>query len=344
MKSLLNWRVIVSIFLALALFVGLVFLTFRWLDAYTNYGKEVPVPNVMNHSVHEAIRVLDEAGLEYEVDSAKYDPKYKAFQVLGVFPKPGSRVKDGRTIVLRVNPRTWAKVTLPDILNKYKGLAFRRLQQVGLMVGDTIYEPNIQRDAVIRLLYNGNEIKPGVQLPRFSAIDMVIGTGPKRNIPVPNLVGLTVAEAREWVQQNLFEIGIIEYNEGGNDPHSIIYYQDPAPGALRDQGMQIDLWASKKNPSQLQGKINYLNSIYRIRIDTALAPIKYEEIPAFEEPVFETKPSKKIENKPAKEESKNTGETKSINAQPAARSSKLHDDHKTTTPSSEKPKTKIVME
>lgn len=338
MKSLFNWRVMVSIVLALAIFVGLVLLTFRWLDIYTNHGKEVPVPNVMNQSVHEAIRVLDEAGLEYEVDSAKYDPKYKAFQVLAVFPKPGSRVKDGRTIVLRVNPRTWAKVTLPDILNKYKGLAFRRLEQVGLTVGDTIYEPNIQRDAVIRLLYNSNEIKPGVQLPRFSAIDIVIGTGPKRNIPVPNLVGLSVTEARQWVQQNLFEIGIIEYDNGENNPNAIIYYQDPAPGALRDQGMQIDLWASKKSPSQLQEKIKYLNSIYRIRVDTTLAPIKYEEIPAFEEPVFE-----KIENTPAKKEAKTTNEVKPANNQTQGQTSKTNDANKnTSTPA--QPKTKIIME
>ncbi len=290
LKSLFHWKVLLNIILAAVIFIGVVWLTFRWLELHTNHGKEIPVPNVMNKTVHEAIKVLDDVGLEYEVDSFKFDPKYKPFQVLDIFPKPGARVKGGRTIMLKVNPRTWAKVTVPDILDKYKGLAFLRLDQVGLQVGDTIYEPNIQRDAVIRMMFNGTVLKPGTQLERFSTIDLVIGAGPKRNIGVPNLVGLSVAEAKAIISNNLFETGLIEHEDGKNDPSDIVYYQDPVAGSLRDQGMQIDLWASKKSPSEMGSRIAYLNSIYRIKIDTTLPPVRYEEIPAFEEPVFEPKP------------------------------------------------------
>nr|MBF6610239.1 PASTA domain-containing protein [Chryseobacterium sp.] len=218
LKSLFHWKVLLNIILAAVIFIGVVWLTFRWLELHTNHGKEIPVPNVMNKSVHEAIKVLDDVGLEYEVDSFKFDPKYKPFQVLDIFPKPGARVKGGRTIMLKVNPRTWAKVTVPDILDKYKGLAFLRLDQVGLKVGDTIYEPNIQRDAVIRMLFNGTALKPGTQLERFSTIDLVIGAGPKRNIGVPNLVGLSVAEARAIISNNLFETGLVEHEDGKGDP------------------------------------------------------------------------------------------------------------------------------
>ncbi|HCN12011.1 MAG TPA: serine/threonine protein kinase, partial [Chryseobacterium sp.] len=121
LKSLFHWKVLVNILLAAAVFTGLVWLTFRWLEIHTNHGKEIPVPNVMNKSVHDAIKILDDSGLEYEVDSFKYDPKYRPFQVLQVYPSPGSRVKDGRTIILKVNPRTWAQVSVPDVLDRYKG-------------------------------------------------------------------------------------------------------------------------------------------------------------------------------------------------------------------------------
>ena len=255
LKSLFNWKVFLNLIIAIVFFLGLVWLTFRWLEFHTNHGKEVEVPNVMNKSVQEAIKILDDAGLEYDVDSLQYDPKYKPYQVLKIWPYPGSHVKDGRSIEIRVNPKTWAPVAVPDILDRYKGLAFRQLDRVGLKVGDTLYEPSIQRDAVIRMSYNGQDIKPGTLLPRFAAIDLVIGAGPKRNIPVPNLVGLTVAEAKAIVKQNLFEIGLIEFEDGKKDESDIIYYQDPASGSLRDQGMQIDLWASKKTPAELGNKI-----------------------------------------------------------------------------------------
>lgn len=283
LKSLFHWKVLVNLLVAAAVFTGLVWLTFRWLEYHTQHGQEIPVPNVMNRSVHDAIKILDDSGLDYEVDSLKFNPKYRPFQVLKIYPAAGARVKGGRTVRLMVNPRTWAKITVPDIIDRYKGLAFRQLEQVGLKVGDTIFEPNIQRDAVIRMLYNGNMLKPGSLLPRFSTIDLVIGSGPKRNISIPNVVGLTVAEAKAIIANNLFEIGLVEFEDGGNDESDIVYYQDPGGGDIRDQGMQIDLWASKKTPAQMLSKISYLNSIYRIKIDTTLPPVRYEEVPVYEE-------------------------------------------------------------
>ncbi len=283
LKSLFNWKVLLNLIVAIGVFVGLVWLTFRWLEYHTHHGQEIPVPNIVNKSVQEAIKVLDDTGLEYEVDSAEYNPKYRPFQVLQVYPIPGSRVKDGRAIVLKVNPRTWAKVEVPDVINKYSGLAFQRLEQVGLKVGDTIYEPSIQKDAVIRILYNGNEVKPKTKLARFSTVDVVIGSGPLRNIAIPNVVGLTVKEARQVIARSMFEVGLVDHEDGSKDESDVIYYQDPAAGDVRDQGMQIDLWASKKTLAELSAKIEQLNSTYRMKVDTALPPVQYQEMPVREE-------------------------------------------------------------
>lgn len=276
-KSLFHWKVLGNILLAAIVFLAVVWLTFRWLEVHTNHGEEIPVPNVVNLSVHKAIEVLDDNGLQYEVDSFKFDPKFKPFQVLQIYPAAGSRVKGGRAILLKVNPRTYAPVQVPDILDQYKGLAFRQLASIGLQVGDTIYEPNIQRDAVIRMQRGGTIVKPGMKLPRFSSIDLVIGTGPKRNVTVPNLVGLTVQEAKAVITNNLFEIGLIDFEDQNRDQSDIVYYQDPEGGAIRDQGMQVDFWASKKIPAQMMGKIQQLNSIYRMQIERAPAPIEWED-------------------------------------------------------------------
>lgn len=284
LKSLFHWKVLVNILLAAVVFTGLVWLTFRWLELHTNHGKEIPVPNVMNRSVHDAIKILDDSGLDYEVDSFKFDPKFRPFQVLQIYPSPGSRVKDGRTIILKVNPRTYAQVSVPDVLDRYKGLAFRQLEQVGLKVGDTIYEPSIQRDAVLRMTYNGTTLKPGALLPRFSTIGLVIGAGPKRNITVPNLVGLTVQEAKAVIAQNLFEVGLVESEDGSQDDSDIVYYQDPAPYDVRDQGMQIDIWASKKTPAEMGAKISQLNSIYRIKLEEVEPLQGFDDVPVYREP------------------------------------------------------------
>lgn len=346
LKSLFHWKVLVNIVVAGLVFTGLVWLTFRWLEIHTNHGKEIAVPNVINKSVHDAIRILDDSGLEYEVDSFKYDPRYRPFQVLQIYPSPGSRVKDGRTIILKVNPKTYAQVSVPDILDRYKGLAFRQLEQVGLKVGDTIYEPSIQRDAVIRMMYNGTVLKPATLLPRFSTIDLVIGAGPKRNISVPNLVGLTVQQAKAIIAQNLFEVGLVEFEDQKNDESDIIYYQDPAPFDVRDQGMQIDIWASKKTPAEMGAKIAQLNSIYRIKIDTSSAYRKYEEpvyrapSPPREETAAETPAPAEPKKETVQPEAKKQEAPKKAEVKPAANATPVK-----TTPAkpAEKPKAKKVI-
>jgi len=289
LKSLFNWKVLLNLVIAIGVFAGLVWLTFRWLEHHTNHGQEIPVPNIVNKSIHDAVKILDDTGLEYEVDSANYNPKYRPFQVLQVYPAPGSRVKDGRTVHLTVNPRTWAPIAVPDVINKYSGLAFQRLDQVGLKIGDTIYEPSIQKDALLRILYKGNAVNPGARLPRFSIIDVVVGSGPMRNISIPNVVGLSVKEARAVIAKSMFEVGLVEHEDGSKDESDIIYYQDPASGDVRDQGMQIDLWASKKTPAELRAKVEQLNSIYRMKVDTSLPPVRYEEVqhdePSYSAPV-----------------------------------------------------------
>lgn len=278
LKSLFNWRVLLNLLVAIGVFVGLVWLTFRWLEYHTNHGQEIPVPNIVNKSVYDAVKVLEDAGLDYEVDSATFNPQFRPLQVLQVYPMPGSRVKDGRAIQLMVNPKGWAPVAIPDVINKYSGLAFQRIDQVGLKVGDTIYEPSIQKDAVLRILHEGNALKPGSLLPRFSVVDVVIGSGPLRNIGIPNVVGLTVKEAKQVIARSLFEVGVIDSEDGSKDDNNIVYYQDPASGDMRDQGMQIDIWVSKKTPAEMRAKIQQLNSMYRMKVDTTLPPIRYEEV------------------------------------------------------------------
>jgi len=351
LKSLFNWKVLVNLLVAVAVFVGLVWLTFRWLEYHTNHGQEIPVPNVVNKSVHDAVKILEDTGLDYEVDSATYNPKYRPFQVLQVYPAPGSRVKDGRAITLKVNPRSWAPVAVPDVINKYSGLAFQRLDQVGLKVGDTIFEPSIQKDAVLRVLFKGNSLKPGTKIPRFSIVDVVVGSGPMRNITIPNVVGLTVKEARAYIARNLFEVGIVDHEDGGKDESDIVYYQDPAAGDARDQGMQIDLWASKKTPAELRDRIDQLNSTYRMRIDTTLPPIRYEEVPNFQDaPINETPPPpvtpKKETPKPSvTPTTKPASVTKNTDTKPKTNSATNSDKSakSTTTPAADKPKAKKVI-
>lgn len=346
LKSLFHWKVLLNLLLAAGIFTGLVWLTFRWLEFHTNHGQEIAVPSLVNKSVQDAIKILDETGLEYQVDSLEYNPKFKAFQVLKMYPNAGSHVKDGRIVIIAVNPRSWAPVSVPDVLDRYKGLAFRQLELVGLKIGDTIYEPSIQRDAVLRMQFNNTILKPGTLIPKFSVIDLVIGSGPRRNITIPNLVGMTVQQAKAIIAQNLFEVGLVEHEDGGQDESDIIYYQDPESYSIRDQGMQIDLWASKRNPAEMSGKIAQLDGLYRVQIDTFTPQIRDYDPPVYQEPrripvqprEAVPQPTQPTPSATQKAESKTTG-----NTTPKTTTPKTTTTSPATQPVKPKPK-KVVVE
>ncbi|SDE19385.1 PASTA domain-containing protein [Riemerella columbipharyngis] len=334
-RSLFNWKVLVNFIVAIGVFCGLVWLTFRWLAVHTHHGEEIPIPNVVNMSMREAIKVLDDSGLEYEVDSASFDPKYRPYQVLQIYPSSGSRVKMGRGVRIKVNPKTYADVLVPDILNRYKNTAFSMLQRVGLTVGDTIYQPSTQPDAVIGLQFNDKPIKPGDKLPRFSPITLLIGTGPRRNIPTPNVIGLTLRQAKETIKNAYFELGVINTdNTADIDDSDIVYYQDPSPGSLRDQGMQVDIWVSKKTPTEMQNKINELDKIYRITIKPTVDYNVSED--DFSQDMSDAEP--KVS--PKKEEKENSIKKESKPDDKAKIEAKLKTEIKTKSESNPKPKDK----
>lgn len=264
LKLLGSWQFWVSIILAIVIFFGLLQGTFLWLNAYTNHGVQVEVPNLNNLTLDQAVVKLEDNDLEYEIDTSKYDPKYKSYQILDIYPLIGSHVKKGRRIFIRANAKTWKPVTVPNVIGKYKYLAFSQLDLVGLKVTDTIYEPSLATNTVLKLLYKGKEVQPGLTLPRFSPLTIVLAKSLAKNVSVPNFIGLNEETAKKLITENLFSIGNITYDDPAKTENNRVYYQVPAPSFIYDQGQPIDLYLSDKPLSSLREKIKELDQTFNI--------------------------------------------------------------------------------
>ncbi|MDR1877700.1 MAG: PASTA domain-containing protein [Flavobacteriaceae bacterium] len=262
LKLISSWQFWVSVALAIAIFFCLLQGTFFWLNAYTNHGVQVEVPNLNNLTLDQAVVKLDESELEYEIDTSKYDPKYKPYQILDIYPLIGSNVKKGRRIFIRANAKTWKPVAVPNIVGKYKYLAFSQLDLVGLKISDTIYEPSLATNTVLKLLYKGKEIQPGVTLPRFSSLTIVLAKGLAKNVSVPSLIGLDEETAKKIISENLFSSGSVIYDDPDDKENTRVYYQVPAPSYVYDQGQPIDLYLSSKPLEQLRDKIQNLDATF----------------------------------------------------------------------------------
>ena len=80
-------------------------------------------------------------------------------------------------------------------------LLLNKLEKNHLKLGDTTYRPDFMKGSILEQNYKGNKILPGTKLRWGSAVSLVIGGGlVEQQIRVPDLLGLTVSEARAELQ------------------------------------------------------------------------------------------------------------------------------------------------
>lgn len=239
----------------IAVCVVLYFVFFAMLGAITGHGEEVKVPNVVGKMLQSGEGQLAKIGFDIQVDSA-YDPEQKAFVILGQQPEVGEVVKPGRTIFLTVNMASPYPTPMPNLNGLSLRSALMILASSKLHLGDTSYRPDIAQGAVLEQLYNGQVIRPGQMIPQGSLISLVIGDGlGNTEFDVPDIVGMTYAEAVAMLAANNLHYTAIASDEISDTAAAIVYLQ--MPGAINELGNANRLregdelgFYYKQNPSE----------------------------------------------------------------------------------------------
>ena len=154
------------------------FLLSRFLSFRTNHNQKIIVPDLAKLSLEEADKKLKDADLAFIViDSASFNAEYPPKSVLEQDPEAGDFVKEGRKIYLTLNASNYRKVAIPDVLGKTKRQVVTHLTSIGFRIGNSTYIPDIGRDVVRRLKFNGKELSTGDMVAKNSVIDFVLGDG-----------------------------------------------------------------------------------------------------------------------------------------------------------------------
>lgn len=191
------------------LFLGIYF-GLKW---YTKHGVSIEVPQVKGLHIDDAVKTLEKADLEYSVDYV-YQMDAQPGLVIEQDPDPKSQVKTGRTIYLTIITETPPEVAFPDIIDKTWIEASAILRNQSIKVADTVYIADIARDVVLDVKFSGQPLKAGQFIPKGSQITIVLGNGQGADdIEVPNLIGLSLSEARFALSGIGLSLGNITYSE-----------------------------------------------------------------------------------------------------------------------------------
>jgi beta-lactam-binding protein with PASTA domain len=240
---------ILLVFLAIVLFM----LSLNWC---TDHGKTLQIPAVVGMPFDKAKDLLESRGFDVEIQDSVYFDSIPPLNVIKQFPEADAVVKRNRSVYLTVNRVVPPTIEMPQLVN----LTFRNaevtLRQYGLKLGDTIYQQDFAKNAVLDQQFDGSTIKTGTKIQMGSTIDLVLGTGVSSyEFTVPDLFGLTLEEAKILLQTRGLNAGVVSADVNVVD-QSIAFVYRQAPERMNYDGtvnkirggQTIDLWVQMDKP------------------------------------------------------------------------------------------------
>lgn len=258
MKFITHRPLWVNILAGIVLALGIFALLLLSLNLVTGHGKASTVPSVTGKSYEEATKILKKAGFDVDIQDSVYVDTVKPLTVIKQLPDADEVVKSNRTIFLIISRAVPPLVEMPNLI----GYSFRNaemvLKNMDLKIGDTTFEPDFAKNAILKQIYNGNPITPGTKIRKGGTISLVLGDGVgNREFTVPVITGMKFSEAKEILEANGIVIGAIVTDANVTDTLSAwIYKQNPErfDEEKRIQhirsGQTIDVWLQVDKPAK----------------------------------------------------------------------------------------------
>ena len=235
-----GWNIVFAIVVTAIILIGLLI----WLKGYTQHGVEVEVEDVRGLVADEAEMLLASQGLRMEVIDSTYSDKVPFGTIVEQDPKPQSHAKHGRLVYVTINATTKRQITMPDLQDISYRQAETTLRGLGLKVDTTYdYEPSAFRDLVLDVKSNGVSIAPGEKVPVGTRVRLVVGFGRgTEQVAVPNVIGLTLQDARSLLLSRRLTVGAVSYDEPAQEGVvQYIYRQTPNAGERLLEGETVTL-------------------------------------------------------------------------------------------------------
>ncbi|RBP41110.1 Stk1 family PASTA domain-containing Ser/Thr kinase [Garciella nitratireducens] len=230
------------------------------LKDYFNVN-EVKVPNVENLSIDDAIDILNQKNLRYQIVERKNSTEFEKNIVISQDPKAGEVVKENQIIKLVISEGA-QKIMIPNLIGQYESEAINQINNLGLEVGEVKYEYNNEYEKGV--VFHQNPDK-NVEVEEGTKINLYVSKG-KETIKAPSLIGKHLEEAKEILNSMGLNIGKIEYKASDTYEKDIVINQNPKPNGDLSQNSAIDIILSS-------GKVTTKN----IQVDLKKYKVSKEE-------------------------------------------------------------------
>jgi len=246
--TLREFYAIIKYFLLLLITLQLSFVTAKYfLDAFFSPAK-VLVPDLVGLYWKEAAQRLNSIGLNFVFKGEEYNDKYPKGVVIKQYPEASREVKKGRRVFV-VLSKGLEKALVPDLRGKLLSYAVKKLNSLGLKVGNITY---LKTDNIWRNKYPDQSViamsaKPGSKVYEGESVDLLVASDyPPYLVAVPNLIGTMLSEATEKLKNLDLKLGRILYQKTDRYPEGMVLAQMPEAKTILQQNSAVDVVVAGK--------------------------------------------------------------------------------------------------
>lgn len=246
LKSKLFWKHFGYAFGGILVGVNVILLL---LKIYTHHGQALSVPVFEGLTLAEAQKMATDKNLRLQVTDSVYIQGKPGGTIVAQNPSADSKVKSRRIIFITMNAVNPEKTEVPDVIGFSLRQAQDNIENRGLKVGNINYVPDIAVNYVLKQLYRGREIAPKTKINKGSSIDLVVGRGVSdEKGTLPNLVGLSLDDARQTMSGFFLNLGAVVYDNSvetyDDSVQAVIWKQIPEyrSGSTINLGSPIDVF------------------------------------------------------------------------------------------------------
>jgi beta-lactam-binding protein with PASTA domain len=209
----------------------------------TAVGTQVAdVPDVVGDNRDAAQQDLENAGFEVAVEEAESSFEQEG-KVTDQSPQAGTSAETGSevTITVGTGPST---VPVPGLYGNTVDQAADLLAQVDLDLGRVSEDYNSEV-AEGQIFYQ--DPAEGEELERGSSVVVTVSLGPEQ-VEVPEVYGVTLAEAQDIVENAGFFWEVFEVEPSNDEAAGTALSTDPAEGTLLEPGSTVTIYYSSGPP------------------------------------------------------------------------------------------------
>ncbi len=231
-------QILIHIAIIAAVVLALLVAAHFFLRSGTRHSAHCQVPEFKGLSLSDAQTLAKAEGLKLFINDSLYVPSYEGGMVLDQLPAGGVEVKPGRTVYIIINAFGDKMVRIPYVAGYSLRQAKNILEVAGLEIEKINYVRDMATNYVLESSYNGHTITSSSDVEAVVGDGVTLKVGVSAEDPytiIPNVIGLSLGEAKSRIWEAGLNIGSINTDKGVN--------------LLKDRGARVYLQGISANQS-----------------------------------------------------------------------------------------------